>query len=52
MPWKGNAFKKHNRNATPKDAAMATSILKRTGNEESAIRITNAAIKRRLMKGK
>ena len=51
MPWDRKSFKKHNKNAGPKDAAMANAILRKTGNDASAIKITNAAIKRR-MKGK
>jgi uncharacterized protein YdaT len=49
MPWTKDTFKKHNKKAVgakgTKAAAIATSVLKRTGDEGKAIRIANAAIK-------
>lgn len=57
MPWTAQEFgKKHNKSLSPaqkvKAAKIANSVLKRTGNDASAIRIANAAVKRRLSKGK
>ncbi len=51
MPWDKNTFKKHNKTATGKKgekaAAIANEVLKRTGDDAKAIRIANAAIKKR-----
>lgn len=51
MPWNQRSMRKHNKSAKAVDAKMANAILRKTGSDASAIKITNAAIKRR-MKGK
>jgi len=57
MPWTANSFAaKHNKGLSPaqriKAANIANAVLKKSGNDASAIRIANAAVKRRLTKGK
>ena len=52
MPWTAKTFKaKHNKKLSAgqsqKAAKIADAVLKRTGDEASAIRIANAAVKRR-----
>lgn len=51
MPWDKKTFKKHNKSATgekgAKAAAIANSVLKRTGDDVQAIRVANAAIKKK-----
>jgi len=51
MPWTKNTFQKHNKSATGakgvKAAAVANAVLKRTGDDAKAIKIANAAIKKR-----
>lgn len=51
MPWDKDTFKKHNKKATgakgAKAAAIANEVLKRTGDDAKAIRIANAAIKKK-----
>jgi uncharacterized protein YdaT len=55
MPWTAQSFTKHNKNLSASDkvkaAKIANSVLKKSGNDASAIRIANAAVKRRLTKG-
>jgi uncharacterized protein YdaT len=56
MPWTSGSFaSKHNKNLSAsqkvKAATIANSVLKKTGNDASAIRIANAAVKRKLTKG-
>jgi uncharacterized protein YdaT len=56
MPWTAESFAaKHNKELNPsqrvKAASIANAVLKKSGNEASAIRIANAAVKRRLTKG-
>lgn len=51
MPWTPSTFKKrHNQKLTTaqsqKAARIANGILRKTGNEASAIRIANAEVKR------
>jgi uncharacterized protein YdaT len=50
MPWTGESFKqKHNQGLTPEQAdraaRIANAVLDRDGDEASAIRIANAAVK-------
>jgi uncharacterized protein YdaT len=61
MPWSAQSFKsKHNKKLSPaqsaKAATIANSVLKKTGKEDSAIRIANASVRnaasRRLTKRK
>jgi len=51
MPWTGASFKaKHNKGLSPQQsdraAAIANSILKKTGDEAKAIRIANGVVRR------
>lgn len=50
MPWTAASFaKKHNQKLNPakaaKAAAIANAVLKKSGNEASAIRIANASMR-------
>ena len=50
MPWNETTAKKHNKKATGQKgkqwAATANAVLEKTGNDASAIKIANAAIKK------
>lgn len=55
MPWKPNAAGRHTKNAkSPADkrqwAATANAVLADSGDEGKAVRIANAAVKRRKRK--
>jgi len=51
MPWDKSTFKKHNKSAVgakgAKAAKIANAVLARTGDDAKAIKIANAAIKKR-----
>lgn len=52
MPWKSSSARRHTKKAhTPaqkrKWSAVANSVLKKTGDEGKAVRIANAAVKRK-----
>ena len=52
MPWSGSSFKsKHNKGLSPAKAAkaakIANAVLDKTGDDGKAIRIANAAVKRK-----
>lgn len=55
MPWTAKDAPRHNKGLSSsqkkKWAGIATGILKDTGDEGKAIRVANAAMKRRLKKG-
>lgn len=50
MPWDKETAKKHNKKAVGKKgkqwAATANAVLEKTGNDATAIKIANAAIKK------
>ena len=55
MPWKAASAKRHTKKAkTPKKkrqwAKVANAVLKKSGDEGMAIRIANAAVKRKKKK--
>ena len=48
MPWTPKDAKRHSKSADPKKwAAIADAVLKKTGNDVSAIKIANAKAKKK-----
>lgn len=56
LPWTADTFRKHNHDLidtqAEKAAAVANAVLKRTGDEASAIRIGNATAMKQAEAGK